>query len=266
MAMTAPARIVVGLGALGLILTVVNQATAPALEPPLERAAVLAGILSVLLMLVGVLGERVLPLEAERAALTGREGLELSEGLPPELARELGWGSTLLLTATPAAVVLVLWNGRAVLRRGLLADTAYVPGPIADRALATGRADLAGGSASLSRPRRVRRAARRTALRAGAADRRAGPAAAGRLVGPLFQPRRPALGGGVEPPPQRGLADRAGRARKRLTTRPPGADTSIVPSLPRRPRNRVPRVSWSLLLRRSSSGPSASTSWVLQFH
>jgi len=140
MAMPAPARIVVGLGALGLMLTVVNQATAPALEPALERAAVLAGILSVLLMLVGVLGDRVLPVEAERAALTGREGLELSEGLPQDLARELGWGSTLLLTATPAAVVLVLWNGQVVLRRGLLADTAYAPGPIADRALATGRA------------------------------------------------------------------------------------------------------------------------------
>lgn len=138
--MPAPARIVVGLGVLGLVLTVVNQATAPGLEPPLERAAVLAGILSVLLMLVGVLGERVLPVGAERAALSGREGLELAEGLPPALARELGWGSTLLLTATPAAVVLVLWNGRPLLRRGLLADTPFVPGPIAERARATGRA------------------------------------------------------------------------------------------------------------------------------
>ena len=138
--MPAPARVVVGLGILGLVLTVVNQATAPGLEPPLERAAVLAGILSVLLMLLGVLGERVLPAEAERAPLTGREGVELAEGLPPALARELGWGSTLLLTATPAAVVLVLWEGQAVLRRGLLAESAYVPGPIAERALSTGRA------------------------------------------------------------------------------------------------------------------------------
>ena len=138
--MPAPARVVVGLGVLGLVLTVVNQATAPGLEPALERAAVLAGILSVLLMLVGLLGERVLPAEAERAPLTGREGLELAEGLPPGLARELGWGSTLLLTATPAAVVMVLWEGRAVLRRGLLGEGAYVPGPIAERALTTGRA------------------------------------------------------------------------------------------------------------------------------
>ena len=140
MALPAPARIVVGMGVLGLVLTVVNQATAPALEPSLERAAVLAGILSVLPMLVGVLGERVLPLNPERAVLTGREGLELAEGLPPALARELGWGSTLLLTATPAAVVLVQWRGHPVLRRGLLADTTYVPGPIAERARATGRA------------------------------------------------------------------------------------------------------------------------------
>jgi hypothetical protein len=140
MAMPAPARVVLGLGITGLLLTVINQATAPSLDPPLERAAVLAGILSVLLMLLGLLGDRVLPVAAERAELSGREGLELAEGLPSALTRELGWGSTLLLTATPAAVVLVQWDGRTILRRGLLADTAYEPGPIAERALRTGRA------------------------------------------------------------------------------------------------------------------------------
>jgi hypothetical protein len=140
MAMPAPARVVVGIGITGLLLTVINQATAPSLEPPLERAAVLAGILSVLLMLIGVLGERVLPAAAERAALDGREGLELAAGVPPALARELGWGSTLLLTATPAAVVLILWGERPILRRGLLTDSPYQPGPIAERARRTGRA------------------------------------------------------------------------------------------------------------------------------
>jgi hypothetical protein len=78
MALSAAARSAVLVGVAGLSLTVVNQATAPLLDPPLERASVLAGILAVLLMLGGLLGERVLPAESARVALVGRHGLELA--------------------------------------------------------------------------------------------------------------------------------------------------------------------------------------------
>ncbi|MEB3198947.1 MAG: cofactor assembly of complex C subunit B [Synechococcaceae cyanobacterium] len=130
------ARTALAVGLLALALTVINQASAPAdalLAPALQRAAVLAGILSVLLMLVGVLWSRVEPEAAARAPLQGREGLQLAEQLPEALRRELGWGSTMLLTATPAAVVLLQWRGRTLLRRGLLADTPFQPGPICSR-------------------------------------------------------------------------------------------------------------------------------------
>jgi hypothetical protein len=135
MAQPAPARLALTLGIAGLALVVVNQATAPHLDPPLERASVLAGILAVLLMLAGSLWERVVPSPADRADLVGREGLELADNLPPELREELGWGSAMLLTATPAAVVWVQWGERALLRRGLLAPTPFLPGPICAQAL-----------------------------------------------------------------------------------------------------------------------------------
>lgn len=134
MTLPPPARAAVLLGITGLVLSVVNQATAPGLEPPLERASVLAGILSVLLMLAGVLWQRVLPDPAARSALRGEEGLRLAPDLPPDLRDELGWGSTMLLTATPAAVVLVQRGDVCLLRRGLLADTPFLPGPICRQA------------------------------------------------------------------------------------------------------------------------------------
>lgn len=144
MARPIPARIALGGGILGLTLTVLNQASGmPAqggMAPALERSGVLASLLAVVLMLVGLLWERIEPVPPERVALQGREGLELAEDLPAELRRELGWGTQMLLTATPAATLLVLWRGRVLVRRGLLPQANFHPGAICRRALEQGRA------------------------------------------------------------------------------------------------------------------------------
>ncbi len=140
MAMPPAARTALGAGVAGLFLVVLNQATAPQLDPALERAAVLAGILAVLLMLVGALWTQVHPEAPQRAVLHGREGLELAQGLDEGLRRELGWGSMMLLKATPAAVVLLHWRNMTVLRRGLMGTEPFRPGPISRRALEQGRA------------------------------------------------------------------------------------------------------------------------------
>jgi hypothetical protein len=140
MALPPPARVSLGVGVAGLVLVVANQISAAAQDPALTRAGVLAALLAVGLMLVAVLWTRAVPEAAARAPLQGREGLELAPELPERLRQELGWGSQMLLTAGPAAVVLVWWRGRVLLRRGLLADTAFTPGPICRRALERGRA------------------------------------------------------------------------------------------------------------------------------
>ncbi|MFN6134341.1 MAG: cofactor assembly of complex C subunit B [Synechococcaceae cyanobacterium] len=138
MAESLPARLALVSGALALALTVLNQITAPAgslLIPAFQRAGVLAGILAVLLMLVGALWSRIEPAAAARAPLVGVEGLDLDAQLPASLRKELGWGSTMLLTATPAAVVLLQWRGVTLLRRGLLGPTPFEPGPICAQCL-----------------------------------------------------------------------------------------------------------------------------------
>lgn len=144
MALPVAARIPLVAGALGLTLSVVNQFTAGTVDPALERAGVLASILAVVLMLVGLLWTRITPEPAERAQLEGEERLELAESLDPALQRELAWGSTLLLTATPAATLLLVWRGAVLLRRGLqpVAPDAptFVEGPICERARQSGRA------------------------------------------------------------------------------------------------------------------------------
>ncbi|MEA5441040.1 cofactor assembly of complex C subunit B [Cyanobium gracile] len=140
MAMPAAARVVLVCGLTGLGLVVLNQMTAPSLDPSLERASVLGSILSVLLLLVALLWQRVEPVAPERVPLQGREGLHLAPDLDAPLAEELGWGSTMLLTATPAAVVLLHWRGRVLLERGLLGSGAFQPGTICRRCTATGKA------------------------------------------------------------------------------------------------------------------------------
>ena len=74
-----PARIALGGGIVGLGLTVINQGSGLAqqgpMAPALERAGVLASLLAVVLMLVGLLWERIEPVPPDRVALEGREGL-----------------------------------------------------------------------------------------------------------------------------------------------------------------------------------------------
>jgi hypothetical protein len=140
MALPLPARVSLSTGAAGLLLVVLNQLSTPMPEPPLVRASVLAALLAVGLMLVAVLWTRAVPEASARADLKGEEGLVLAPGLPSPLVQDLGWGSQMLLTASPAAVVLVLWRGQVLLRRGLLAETSFSPGPICARALERGQA------------------------------------------------------------------------------------------------------------------------------
>jgi hypothetical protein len=140
MALPLPARFVLAIGLIGLVVAVTNQLTAPQLDPPLERASVLAGLLAVGMMVVAALWQRVLPPAPVRAELGGTEGWELAEGLPEDLVRELGWGSSMLLTATPAATLLLHDGERTLLRRGLLSATVFAPGPICQQAIQRQRA------------------------------------------------------------------------------------------------------------------------------
>ena len=133
--MPAPARAVLIIGILFLLLGLLNAGLVSAVTPDLQRAEVLDGLAAVTLMLVALLWTRVNPASAERVPLKGSQGLKMSDQLLEQVREELAWGSQMLLTATPAVTLLVHWRGETILRRGLLGNGDFNPGEISLRAM-----------------------------------------------------------------------------------------------------------------------------------
>lgn len=124
---------------MALGLSVANHWSAAEADPTLQRASVLASFLAVALLLIGFLWVRVAPSEAEAVELAGDQGFQLAADLPESLRQELAWGSQMLLTATPAAVVCLQWRGQTLLQRGLLSGRPFEVGAICARALERGQ-------------------------------------------------------------------------------------------------------------------------------
>ena len=133
--MPTPARVVLFSGLLVLVLAVTNASTADRITPDLQRAEVLAGLAAVGLMLVAVLWTRANPRSADQVDLQGEQGLVMDQQTSADLREELGWGSHMLLTATPASTVLVYWRGQVILRRGLIRAVTFKPGDICNRVM-----------------------------------------------------------------------------------------------------------------------------------
>ena len=129
-------RLPIVVGALGGTLLFLNRVTTPVLSDSQSRADALGVILSAILILTGLLWQRIQPKLPESVVLEGEEGFELSEQLPDEVKTELAWASHLLLTNTATRSVLVYYNQEVLMRRGILGEHATVtPGTILQRVL-----------------------------------------------------------------------------------------------------------------------------------
>jgi hypothetical protein len=127
-------------GISGGLLLLANRLTSPGLTEAQARSDVVGVILSALLILTGLLWQRVQPIPPEAVVLEGEDGFELDPNLPPTLQTELAWASHLLLTNTVTRSLVIYHQGRVLLRRGILGPTQEVnPGPILERVLATGK-------------------------------------------------------------------------------------------------------------------------------
>jgi hypothetical protein len=68
----------------------------------------------------------------------GEEGFFLAEDLPEAVKTELAWASHILLTNTVTRSLVVYYQGKVLLRRGILGSKSHLtPGPIVQRVLAT---------------------------------------------------------------------------------------------------------------------------------
>jgi hypothetical protein len=123
-------------GGLGGTLLFINRLMTPELTNSQSRADALGVILSALLILTGMLWQRVQPRMPESVELVGLQGFELDPTLPEAVKLELAWASHTLLTNTVTKSVVVWYNGKMLLRRGVLgAEAELTPGPIVKRVL-----------------------------------------------------------------------------------------------------------------------------------
>lgn len=134
-------RLPIAVGILGSSLLMVNRLLTPALTDSQARSDVMGVILSAVLVLTGLLWQRVQPKTPDAVQLVGAEGFELDEALPDEVQTELAWASHLLLTNTVTRAIVAYYDGQVLMRRGVLGPMAEVTqGAILQRVLEKGKA------------------------------------------------------------------------------------------------------------------------------
>jgi Cofactor assembly of complex C subunit B, CCB2/CCB4 len=126
----------IAVGVIAGILLLTNRFFTPTLTDSQARSDALCVIISAVLVLTGLLWQRVQPRTPESVQLVGEEGFELAPDLPDPVKTELAWSSHLLLTNTVTQSIVVLYKGQVLLRRGILSLKAEVkPGAILQRVL-----------------------------------------------------------------------------------------------------------------------------------
>ena len=127
--------LVIIFGTFLLILSIINIATSNQLNPTLVRAETISGIASVALITIGYLWTEIKPKKASKVQLNGKEGFVICDKLSEDQKNELAWGSQQILTATAASTILIYWENRVILRRGLITDQIFKPGEICNRSI-----------------------------------------------------------------------------------------------------------------------------------
>jgi hypothetical protein len=123
-------------GGLAGVLLLTNRLLTPELTNSQARSDALGVILSAVLILTGLLWQQVQPRSPDAVALIGEQGFELLPELPDEVKTELAWASHLLLTNTVTRSLVVFYQGKVLLRRGVLGVNPTVkPGAILQRVL-----------------------------------------------------------------------------------------------------------------------------------
>lgn len=123
-------------GGVAGFLLLVNRLLTPQLTDAQARSDALGVIVCAVLILTGLLWQQVQPRSPEAVDLIGEQGFELAPELPDEVKTELAWASHLLLTNTVTRSLVVFYQGKVLLRRGILGVNPEVkPGAILQRVL-----------------------------------------------------------------------------------------------------------------------------------
>ena len=126
----------IAVGGLAGTLLLINRLLTVSLTDSQARSDALGIIEGAILLLVGVLWQQIQPRPPETVNLIGESGFELDSELPDNIKTELAWASHLLLTNTVTRSLIVYYDGKTLLRRGVLGKKETVtPGAILERVL-----------------------------------------------------------------------------------------------------------------------------------
>jgi Cofactor assembly of complex C subunit B, CCB2/CCB4 len=128
-------------GGLGGFLLLVNRLLTAQITDSQARSDALGVIEGAVLILVGLLWQQIQGRTPDTVDLIGETGLELDQSLSESAKTELAWASHLLLTNTVTRSLVVYYEGKTILRRGVLGKNPQVkPGAILERVLAKDKA------------------------------------------------------------------------------------------------------------------------------
>ena len=128
-------KLVIIFGSFLLTLSIINIASSNQVNPTLVRAETISGIASIALITIGYLWTEIKTKQPSKVSLDGKEGFHLCNKLTEDQRSELAWGSQQILTATAASTILIYWDNKVILRRGLITDKKFEPGEICKRSI-----------------------------------------------------------------------------------------------------------------------------------
>tara|TARA_Y100001968_G_C19312508_1_gene694937 strand:- start:110 stop:730 length:621 start_codon:yes stop_codon:yes gene_type:complete len=128
-------NLVILFGLFLLILSIINIATATEVNPSLIRAETISGIASIVIISIGYLWNEIKPIKPNKVSLKGTQGFYIIDNFSENIKNELAWGSQQILTATAASTILIFWDNKVILRRGLITNKSFRPGPICKKAM-----------------------------------------------------------------------------------------------------------------------------------
>ena len=127
-------------GGLGGSLLLINRLLTAQITDSQARSDALGVIEGAVLILVGLLWQQIQAKIPDTVTLIGETGLEIDPELTEASKTELAWASHLLLTNTVTRSLAVYYNGKTILRRGVLgANSEVKPGAIVERVLSKGK-------------------------------------------------------------------------------------------------------------------------------
>tara|TARA_B100000131_G_C18083605_1_gene599195 strand:- start:801 stop:1424 length:624 start_codon:yes stop_codon:yes gene_type:complete len=133
--MTFNGRSIIIIGTILFCLQLINFFSIDLISPSLQRAQVLSALSSIVIILIGLLFDRIKPVSGVKASISGTNGFDFDKSIPQDIMDELAWGSECILTSTAAASVLIRYKNKNILKRGIITDKEFQPGDICNRVM-----------------------------------------------------------------------------------------------------------------------------------